>query len=185
MARFLANIADLTRLESGEVRPRLAPVPVAGIVDAALARLPDLAGTSRCASRSGARALADPALLEQALFNVLDNAVKYAPAGSLLRIRGVAERGEVRLSVMDEGVGIAPEDLPHVFDSFFRARPRRPGGARHRARACHRARAGGGDGRPRRRRRAPTRRRPRGGLPGTVVTLSLPKLSTRPAAATR
>jgi two-component system sensor histidine kinase KdpD len=184
MARFLANIADLTRLESGEVRPRLAPVPVAGIVDAALARLPDLWHVA-VRIPEGARALADPALFEQAVFNVLDNAVKYAPAGSLLRIRGVAERGEVRLSVMDEGVGIAPEDLPHVFDSFFRARRgdrTAPGTGLGLAIARGLVEAMGG----RATAQSPNPEATGGGLPGTVVTLSLPEvLDSRPTAATR
>jgi two-component system sensor histidine kinase KdpD len=119
MARFLANIADLTRLESGEVRPRLAPVLVAEIVDAALGRIPELWHVA-VRVPEGARVSSDPALLEQTLFNVLDNAKKYAPDGSLVRIRCESKGGEMCLSVADEGLGIPPEEMGHVFDSFFR-----------------------------------------------------------------
>lgn len=121
MNRFLANITDLTRLESGEVRPRLAPVSVAEVVDAALARLPE-ALFFAVRIPEGLHVLADAALLEQALFNVLDNALKYSPHGSLVRIRAEAEAGRVAIMIIDEGLGIPAEDLPHVFDSFFRVR---------------------------------------------------------------
>jgi len=90
-------------------------------VNAALARLPDaLFFAVRVPEDLHARA--DAALLEQALFNVLDNAVKYAPHGSLVRVRAEEEAGQVAIMVIDEGVGIPAEDLPHVFDSFFRVR---------------------------------------------------------------
>jgi two-component system sensor histidine kinase KdpD len=54
------------------------------------------------------------------LFNILDNAAKYAPAGSLIRIEARDEVGGVRLSVTDEGPGIAPDDLERIFDKFYR-----------------------------------------------------------------
>jgi two-component system, OmpR family, sensor histidine kinase KdpD len=63
---------------------------------------------------------ADASLLEQAVFNVLDNAVKYAPEGSLVRIAARDDGATVSLTVTDDGLGIPPEHLPHVFDSFFR-----------------------------------------------------------------
>jgi two-component system sensor histidine kinase KdpD len=66
--------------------------------------------------------MADPALLEVVLLNVLENAVKFSPGGSLVLVRGVVEGQEVALSVLDEGIGIPPDDLGHVFDSFFRTR---------------------------------------------------------------
>jgi two-component system sensor histidine kinase KdpD len=54
--------------------------------------------------------------------NILDNAMKYAPAGGFVRVSATPYVDQVLLSVADEGVGIAPEDLPHVFDSFYRAK---------------------------------------------------------------
>ncbi|RWE25582.1 MAG: two-component sensor histidine kinase, partial [Mesorhizobium sp.] len=64
----------------------------------------------------------DPVLFEQALFNLLDNAAKYAPPGSAIRLQGWVDNGSVILQVMDEGPGIPPEDLERVFDSFYRVR---------------------------------------------------------------
>ena len=123
MVRFLANIAELTRLESGEVRPRLEATPVAVVIDAALARLPQ-ALLVQVQVPDELHAAADPALLEQVLFNVLDNAMKYAPEGGLLRVRAMLDGARVVIEVEDEGVGIASSDLAHVFDSFFRVHRR-------------------------------------------------------------
>jgi len=172
MARFLANITDLTRLESGEVRARLGAVQVAEVAEAAVARLP---GAPLVAVRvpEDLHALADPALLEQALFNVLDNAVKYSPTGSLVRVRAGVERGQVSVSVIDEGVGILVDDLPHVFDSFFRVRRgdrTAPGTGLGLAIARGLVDAMGG----RIEARSPRPDAPRIGLPGTVVTIRLP-----------
>ena len=64
---------------------------------------------------------ADFPLIEQALFNLIDNAAKYAPAGTAIEV-GAAQYGDmVEIRVRDEGPGIAEDALPHVFDKFFRA----------------------------------------------------------------
>jgi two-component system, OmpR family, sensor histidine kinase KdpD len=173
MARFLASITELTRLESGEVRPRVAVVPVAGVLEAAMARLP---GAPFIAAHvpEALRAEADEALLEQALFNVLDNAVKYAPDGSLVRVSATSEEGQVCISVADEGVGIPADDLPHVFDSFFRVRRgdrAAPGTGLGLAIARGLVEAMGG----RIEAHSPRPDAPREGMPGTVVTICVPE----------
>lgn len=177
MARFLANITELIRLETGEIRPRLARVLVAEVVEAALARLPGGPLVAVRQPDETLRAIADPALLEQALFNVLDNAVKYAPDGALLRIDIAAENGpggrQVAIAITDEGVGISADDMPHVFDSFFRVRRgdrTAPGTGLGLAiaRGLLEAMAGRIDA------YSPRPDAPGDGLPGTVVTLRLP-----------
>jgi signal transduction histidine kinase len=65
---------------------------------------------------------ADPRRIEQVLRNLLDNAVKYSPAGGLVVARGQATDDEVIVSVADEGVGIAPEHLNRLFEKFFRVK---------------------------------------------------------------
>jgi two-component system, OmpR family, sensor histidine kinase KdpD len=173
MARFLANIAELTRLESGEVRPRLAPVAVSDVVEAAIARLPEAPLVATGDPDPVLRVRADPALLEQALFNVLDNAVKYSPTGGLVRVFSAREGQEVRVSVADEGVGIPPDDLPHVFDSFFRVHRgdrTAPGTGLGLAIARGLVEAMGGNIVA----QSPNPNAARGGLPGTVVTIRVP-----------
>ncbi len=123
MTRFLTNITDMTRLDSGAVVPRLVPVPLWDALQGALSRLDNPALVS--VSIDGAPvALADPLLLEQVLFNVLDNALKYShpSAADPVAVRLVLEGGQAVARIDDNGVGIAEHDLPHVFDSFFRAR---------------------------------------------------------------
>ncbi len=120
MARFLGNIMDMTRLESGQIAPRAERVELALALDAALARVP--------AARVGERDVpddlavrADQTLLEQVLVNVLDNAARYAPDSAPVTIR--ATGGDpVALAIADEGAGIAPDEIEAVFDSFYRAR---------------------------------------------------------------
>jgi two-component system sensor histidine kinase KdpD len=63
----------------------------------------------------------DPVLFEQSLFNLLDNAAKYAPPRSTVRIEGWRDANMVCLQVSDEGDGIPPEELEHIFDKFHRA----------------------------------------------------------------
>ena len=122
MARFLSNIMDLTRLESGQVRPRLSAIEIGPVIEAAIARVPGAAHAGVSLPDTPVRVLADPALLEQVLVNLLDNAAKYSPDGGRTAVRVTAGRGDVSIAVADEGVGIPGADLPHVFDSFYRAR---------------------------------------------------------------
>jgi two-component system sensor histidine kinase KdpD len=63
----------------------------------------------------------DIAIFEQALFNLLDNAAKYAPRGSQVRIRGYRSGRSVAIEVEDEGPGIPPDQLERIFDKFHRA----------------------------------------------------------------
>ena len=63
---------------------------------------------------------ADPRRIRQVLRNLLDNAVRYAPDGGLVVVRGQVRGGEVIVSVADEGIGLAPEHLNRLFEKFFR-----------------------------------------------------------------
>jgi signal transduction histidine kinase len=69
--------------------------------------------------------------LRRLLFNLLDNAIKFTPAGGSIGIRVERQKGQVRVIVSDTGIGVAPEHLPRIFDRFYRvdsARSRRTGG---------------------------------------------------------
>jgi two-component system sensor histidine kinase KdpD len=60
-------------------------------------------------------------LFEQVLFNLLDNAAKYAPPDTTISIRGLREKDSMVLQILDEGEGIPPAELESVFDKFYRA----------------------------------------------------------------
>jgi signal transduction histidine kinase len=63
---------------------------------------------------------ADPGRITQVLRNLLDNAVKYSPQGGMIVIRGEVQETQIVVSVADQGLGIAPEDLNRLFEKFFR-----------------------------------------------------------------
>ena len=173
MARFLANILDMTRLETGEIAPRIGAVALAEVVEAAITRVPGTAHVGVNLSSDLPRAVADPALLEQVLVNLLDNAVKYSPAGGIISVSGRLVGDRVALSVVDEGIGIAPDDLPYVFDSFYRARRQDrvgPGTGLGLAIARGLMEAMGGTIEA----QSPRPDAPADGAPGTMITLTLP-----------
>jgi two-component system, OmpR family, sensor histidine kinase KdpD len=174
MGRFLANIEELNRLESGELRPRVQAVLVMEVVDAAVARLPPTALIATGQIDRALKVAADPALLEQALVKIFENALKYAPESSLVSVRAEEERNSVAVSVADEGIGIPPEDLPHVFDSFFQVRRgdrTAPGTGLGLAIARGLIQAMEGQISA----QSPRTDLPVDGLPGTVITIRLPK----------
>ncbi|MFO1072879.1 MAG: sensor histidine kinase KdpD [Geminicoccaceae bacterium] len=123
--RFIANLLDMTRLESGEVAPRLTPTDVGEVVGSALQRAGQILAGHRIeiAIAPDLPLLPlDAVLLEQVLFNLLDNAAKYAPPGSVITLRGWQEGESVRLELLDEGEGIPAGELDRIFDKFYRVR---------------------------------------------------------------
>jgi len=113
----------MTRLESGPLRLNTGPVELSDVIGSALRRAGKvLAGhRTRVELQPDLPMLeADDVLLEQVLFNLLDNASKYAPEGSLVTIRASRRDGHVRVQVLDEGRGIPTTDFEHVFDKFYR-----------------------------------------------------------------
>jgi signal transduction histidine kinase len=77
------------------------------------------------------RIVGDRARLRQVLINLLDNAVKYTPAGGTIRVAVAVEQPWVHLRISDTGIGIPAEDIPFIFDRFYRvdkARSRKVGG---------------------------------------------------------
>ena len=135
LARFVSNLLDMTRLESGSLRPKQEPADLGEAVGAALARMEKVLAGHRIdvdiAPDLPLVAL-DVVLFEQALTNVLDNAAKYASPGTPVVLRAWADPAtrEVRLQVIDEGPGIAPAALAYLFEKFYRAAEtdRRPAG---------------------------------------------------------
>ena len=121
--RFIANLLDMTKLESGAVVPNAAPHDVSDIIGSALRRAGKILGHHKVSLQLAAdlpMLELDAVLFEQALFNLLDNAAKYAPADTTIAIRGVRDRNQVLLQIMDEGNGIPPAELDSVFDKFYR-----------------------------------------------------------------
>jgi two-component system sensor histidine kinase KdpD len=121
--RFIANLLDMTRLESGAISPNLAAQDVGEIVGSALRRAAKILARHRVDVDLAADLPMldlDAVLFEQVLFNLLDNAAKYAPAGTTIRLQAWRDDRAVWLQILDEGDGIPPADLERIFDKFYR-----------------------------------------------------------------
>ncbi|MEH2509393.1 K+-sensing histidine kinase KdpD [Nitrobacteraceae bacterium AZCC 1564] len=121
--RFIANLLDMTKLESGAIVPNAAPHDLSEVVGSALRRASKILIHHRVELALPAELpmlQLDAVLFEQVLFNLLDNAAKYAPAGSLIQIQGWREENSVSLQILDEGDGIPADELENVFDKFYR-----------------------------------------------------------------
>ena len=123
--RFIANLLDMTRLEAGAVAPNLSAQDVAETVDTALRRVERVLSAHRVSVEMEADLPVlrlDPVLFEQVLVNLLDNAAKYAPAGTTVTVRARREGRAVIIAVLDEGDGLPADALERVFDKFYRVR---------------------------------------------------------------
>jgi two-component system sensor histidine kinase KdpD len=121
--RFIGNLLDMTRLESGSLTPQTSLIDISDLVGSTLQRAQKILACHivEIDLAPGLPMLAlDMVLMEQVLFNLLDNAAKYAPQGSTIRIRARQDADQVVLEVLDEGEGIPLGDLERIFDKFFR-----------------------------------------------------------------
>ena len=122
--RFIANLLDMTRLESGAIEPNFGMLEVNEIVGTALSRARKILASHQVdvdLPKNLPLIRVDPVLFEQVLFNLFDNAGKYSEPQSRIRVQAFADDGAVTLQVLDEGQGIASEDLERIFGKFTRA----------------------------------------------------------------
>jgi two-component system sensor histidine kinase KdpD len=122
--RFIANLLDMTKLESGAIVPNTARHDLGEIVGSALRRASKILVHHKVLLELAAEMPMlelDAVLFEQVLFNLLDNAAKYAPTDTTISIRSRGGRDAVSLQIIDEGAGIPPAELESVFDKFYRA----------------------------------------------------------------
>lgn len=122
--RLIQNLLDMTRLSHGALTLRMTSVDVRDAVSEAVSRLGDLLVSREVQVHIPAdlpAVRADRTLLGQVLVNLMENAVKFSPDASPIRIEAHAEQGRIRLGVADQGAGIPPEQRHRVFDLFQRA----------------------------------------------------------------
>lgn len=122
--RFIANLLDMTKLESGAIVPNTALHDLGEIVGSALRRASKILTAHEVELVLAAdlpMLELDAVLFEQVLFNLLDNAAKYSPPETTIAIKSRRERDQVVLEIADEGAGIPPDELESVFDKFYRA----------------------------------------------------------------
>ncbi|HWS55731.1 MAG TPA: response regulator [Pyrinomonadaceae bacterium] len=125
-ARLIDDLLDISRIVSGKLRIEWEPVDLCAVVESAVEAVRPEAEARRVAISAEAPdgplvVHGAPVRLQQVVWNLLANAVKFTPDGGRVRVRARRERDEARVEVEDTGIGIAPEFLPHVFDRFRQA----------------------------------------------------------------
>jgi two-component system sensor histidine kinase KdpD len=131
--RYVQNLLNMTRLEYGALRPRKVPSDVRELVGVVRTDLAGVLGHHQLEldlSPDLPKLDIDPVLIGQAVGNVLENAAKYAPSGSTIRVTAAPVQSRVILRVTDEGPGIPAAERDKVFDLFYRVAEgdRRPTG---------------------------------------------------------
>ena len=121
------DITTFYRLGSGAFRVFPERLAVRAIMDEAVRQVQAASAAMRPQIEVSAAdplpcVYADRMRLLQILTNLLSNAVKFSPPGAPIRLSAHAEESHVVLQVEDRGIGIAPEDLPHIFEPFYRTR---------------------------------------------------------------
>lgn len=136
LARLVENLFALSRLDAGEGHAEHARFDFAKLVATTSEQMCLLAEDKglrlTCEAPAPVTVEGDPARIKQVVVNLLDNAIKYTPAGGEVRLGVTARQHEAVFEVADSGIGIPREAQPHVFDRFFRvdaARSREVGGA--------------------------------------------------------
>ncbi len=121
MSRLLNALLDISKLESGAIRPEPTDFTVAAIFAELRVEFASIAankGLRLEIEECDDTVYSDPSLVEQILRNLLSNAIKYTREG-WVRLRCLHEAALVRIEVVDTGVGIAPEQLPYIYDEFY------------------------------------------------------------------
>jgi signal transduction histidine kinase len=123
---LLNLLLDFSRIEAGRLEMEHEPTDLVGIAQTVIA---DVQAATAGApihrlvltAPSSVDVTCDPRRLEQVLQNLVANAVKYSPEGGTVEVRIESNDGTVTVRVRDEGLGLAPEELPLLFDRFYRA----------------------------------------------------------------
>jgi len=135
-SKLIEDLLDMSRIEAGQLRLDLQRIELSAVIAAAIdsclpAALAKGIGMRTVFSHSAGVVRGDSARLQQVVSNLVGNAIKFTPAGGEVSISLSQRDGQAQISVTDNGQGIAPEFLPHLFDRFLQqdgSRTRRHGG---------------------------------------------------------
>ena len=137
LSDLVGELFELSKLETEQVEPTIELFPIAELIQDVVMQYEPQAEEQRVDLAADlperhARAAADIGLVERALSNLIDNAIHYTPEGGTVRVRLKNETQEVCVEVSDTGPGIPDDELPHIFERFYRvekSRDRDKGGA--------------------------------------------------------
>ncbi len=123
MQHMIRSLTETARLESGQIRVELQPIELSAYLHDLLRRFAVVLHAERIrieVPQIIPTVLADPALLERIVLNLLTNSLKYSPEGAAIRLSVMTADREAVIQVCDQGPGINPEDLPRLFTRFYR-----------------------------------------------------------------
>jgi heavy metal sensor kinase len=125
LTKIVENLLAISRLEAGEARKRLERLDFAELARSTAEQMRLLAEEKHihldCNGSERVEVEADPARLKQVVVNLLDNAIKYTPEKGKVSVSVTSHDSRAVLEVADSGIGISADDLPHIFDRFYRA----------------------------------------------------------------
>jgi signal transduction histidine kinase len=126
LARIIQTFLDVERLAEGEMELKRELFPAAGIVNACVERAAPLAERKKIEialdSEIVGLILGDRELMEYAFYNLLTNAVKYSPAGTIVHVFSQLRDGDLSLAVRDQGMGMDARELKDIFKKFYRTK---------------------------------------------------------------
>jgi signal transduction histidine kinase len=133
MMELISSLLELSRLESGQVISELKTVSWEEVLGATLEMAHELASPQGITvtteiHRPLPEVFASDIRLQQLILNLVSNSVRHTPRGGRITIRAHTENDAVAVSVEDDGTGIAPDHLPHVFEEFYKGDPESPEG---------------------------------------------------------
>ena len=133
LAQMVNELSELSRIESGEVYLNVQSIDIGEVAMRVVERLKAQASRAKLSlvmdiPASLPKALADKERVEQVLINLLHNAIKFTPSQGTISVSAKVEGNNVVVAVGDTGVGIPADDLPRIFERFFKADKARAGG---------------------------------------------------------
>jgi signal transduction histidine kinase len=123
LTRMVSDLLDAARIEAGDLSMTLEPLSLSELARECI-QLFEAHRESHpimLEAEPGVRVLGDATRLHQVLANLLSNAIKYSPAGGEIQVKVAEEGDRILLSVTDQGMGIAPQELERIFEPFRRS----------------------------------------------------------------